>query len=229
MPALRPQYDAISSAQPTAFDLACSEKLHAFMAKESPQFGLEEQQRRINILSTITSIFRDWVRSVCLSKHLPVEVANAAGGQIFTSGSYRLGVNEEGMDIDTICVAPMMVTRENFFESLLAILEDHDSVTNLYAIESATVPLITFDFDDVNIDLLFASLPIESVPEDLDINDDSVLRTRTRSRRACTRAPDGGATPAGLSLSLSLSLSLCARVCMCVRVCVGGCVSKLHL
>ena len=34
---------------------------------------------------------------------------------------------------------------------------------------------MSFDFDEINIDLLFATLPIDSVPADFDIDDDNVL------------------------------------------------------
>jgi len=34
---------------------------------------------------------------------------------------------------------------------------------------------MSFDFDAINIDLLFATLPIDSVPADFDIDDDNVL------------------------------------------------------
>jgi poly(A) polymerase len=172
----KPSYEAISLAAPSEFDLRCEERLVQFMAEAVPTFSEEEQHQRMHILSTITNIFEDWVRSVCLSKGLPPEVANAAGGMVFTSGSYRLNIAEKGMDIDTICVAPRQVTRDDFFDSLKAILEDHDSITNLTSVETAQVPLITFDFEDINIDLLFASLPVDSIPKDFDINDDNVLR-----------------------------------------------------
>lgn len=173
----KPSNEAISVAPPTEFDLLCEERLVQFMAEAVPTFSEEEQLKRMQILSTITNIFEDWVRSVCLSKGLPPEVANAAGGKVFTSGSYRLNIAEKGMDIDTICVAPRQVTRDDFFDSLKAILEDHDSITNLTSVETAQVPLITFDFEDINIDLLFASLPVDSIPKDnFDINDDNVLR-----------------------------------------------------
>ena len=85
-----------------------------------------------------------------------------------------------------------------------AILEDHESVENLTAVEGAMVPIISFiisfnihltdthtdfskfrivprqvpimsfDFDEINIDLLFATLPIDAVPADFDIDDDNV-------------------------------------------------------
>jgi hypothetical protein len=180
---LKPAFEPISEEPPTADELRWSDKLWNYMQEASPQETLAEQQARANIMHQITTMFREWVHSVCLSKGLPPEVAERAGGQVFTSGSYRLGVNEKSMDIDTICVAPRHVTREDFFSSLKVILEDHDSVENLSAIEGATVPIITFDFDGVNIDLLFASLPVDSVPE--------VPRSRlptTRHRCACAPA-----------------------------------------
>jgi len=172
----RPSHEAISTTPPSAFDLRTSQTLQSFIAQASPQLNQEEQLHRMNILRNLTAIFEDWVRSVCLAQGLPPEVANAAGGKVFTSGSYRLGFNEKGMDLDIVCVAPRQVNREHFFDSLKAILEDHDSVENLSSIESAAVPMIAFEFDSVDIDLLFATVPLDSIPRDWDINDDSVLR-----------------------------------------------------
>lgn len=36
------------------------------------------------------------------------ETAKAAGGKIYTSGSYRLRIHEPNSDIDAICVAPQV-------------------------------------------------------------------------------------------------------------------------
>jgi poly(A) polymerase len=122
---------------------------------------------------------------------LPQEVIDNAGGQLFTSGSYRLGVHEPGADIDTILVAPNMCTRQDFFgavleekedgtivrdpESLAERLRAHPDVTNFNPVEGAMIPLLTFDWEGVNIDLLFARLNSASVPPSLDIDNDSVL------------------------------------------------------
>lgn len=110
-----------------------------------------------------------------MQKGVPEEMAADAGGQILVSGSYRLGVNEPGADIDTICVAPRHVTREDFFSSLKEIFLKHPKVSHLVAIEGAIVPLITFDYEEINIDLQIAILPRNSIPENLNILDDHVL------------------------------------------------------
>ena len=186
---LRPSNKPVSEEPPSEFDFACSERLRRFMAVESPQETAEEQRKRSDILADLTKLFEDWVYTVCLRQGLPEETANAAGGQIYTSGSYRLGVNEKGMDIDTICVAPRFVTRQDFFDGLKAILEDHESVENLVAIEGAMVPIITFDYDELNIDLLFAAVPLDSVPRDFDIDDDNVLRGVDQSTEKSLNGP----------------------------------------
>eukprot|EP00644_Phytophthora_capsici_P000048 jgi/Phyca11/100149/e_gw1.4.686.1 len=131
--------------------------------------------RRSLILAELRSIFRAWVKEVCMQKGVPEEMAADAGGQILVSGSYRLGVNEPGADIDTICVAPRHVTREDFFSSLKEIFLKHPKVSHLVAIEGAIVPLITFDYEEINIDLQIAILPRNSIPENLNILDDHVL------------------------------------------------------
>lgn len=47
---------------------------------------------------------------------------------------------------------------------------------NFNAIESAAVPIMSFDIRGVNIDLLFARLNMNSVPEDINILDDKILK-----------------------------------------------------
>jgi len=139
---------------------------------------------------------RDWIRSVCLKIPLPPEAVHNAGGDLFTSGSYRLGVHEPGADIDTILVAPNICTREDFFgsgyippdydgesdlhnvrdpDSLAERIKRHPDVTNFVSVEGAAVPILTFDWEGINIDLLFARLNSSSVPTDFDIDNDSVL------------------------------------------------------
>jgi poly(A) polymerase len=137
------------------------------------------------------ALSREWIKSVCKKRGLSKEVVESAGGQLFTSGSYRLGVHEPGADIDTILVVPNVCTKADFFgtlpaddangeqhhdpDSLAERIKRHPDVTNFVPVEGAAVPLLTFDWEGINIDLLFARLNTASVPADFDIDNDAVL------------------------------------------------------
>ena len=144
---------------------------------------------REKVLDQLGALCRQWIRSVCSAKGLAPDVVEGAGGQLYTSGSYRLGVHEPGADIDCILVAPAMCSRGDFFgtstitddanfrdpNSLAERIRRHPEVTNFVPVEGAAVPILTFDWLGINIDLLFARLNINSVPPDFDIDNDTVL------------------------------------------------------
>jgi poly(A) polymerase len=82
-------------------------------------------------LGKLDGIFKDFVKTVSISNGLPAELANEVGGKIFTFGSYRLGVHGRGSDIDTLCVAPKHVKREDFLEKMYEILKNRPEVTEI--------------------------------------------------------------------------------------------------
>lgn len=74
---------------------------------------------------------KKFVHKVGLSRGLSETAAAAAGGKIFTFGSYRLGVHGPGSDIDTLCVVPKHVQREDFFEVFEPMLREFDGATEV--------------------------------------------------------------------------------------------------
>ena len=68
---------------------------------------------------------------VSISQEFSESAAKAAGGAIFTFGSYRLGVHGPGSDIDTLCVVPKHVSREDFFDVFEPMLKDVEGVTEV--------------------------------------------------------------------------------------------------
>ncbi|KAF8819548.1 polyA polymerase [Cardiosporidium cionae] len=132
---------------------------------------------REQVLRDLNRLLVEWIYEVSLEQGLSEEEARAAGGHIFTFGSYRLGVVSPGSDIDTLCVAPNFVSRNAFFSSFFAKLQQDPNVSRLQSVPDAYTPIIKLVYDGVDIDLLFASLQMSTIPKDLTtLTDDSVLK-----------------------------------------------------
>ena len=83
------------------------------------------------MLGRLASLIKKFVKRISISHGLSESAAEAAGGKIFTFGSYRLGVHGPGSDIDTLCVVPKHVSREEFFEALEPMLRELEGVTEV--------------------------------------------------------------------------------------------------
>ena len=191
-----PALPIVDSSSPNQTEQQFNDLLQQYTSKHIPLESTEGIQRRERVLNRMRALCRSWIQSVCVKLQLPPEAIENAGGSLYTSGSYRLGVHEPGADIDTILVSPNVCTREDFFgsnyippdydgesdlsnvrdpDSLAERIRRHPDVTNFVPVETAAVPILTFDWEGVNIDLLFARLNRSSVPTDFDIDDDGVL------------------------------------------------------
>lgn len=171
-----PAYEPLSLREPTVAEKRIDATLKAYMDVEMRLESNEEMLRRDSILAEVRDIFLKWVQYVAVEVlHMPPEEAEDAGGELFISGSHRLGVRDIGADIDTVCVAPNFCTREHFFTYLKEDLQSRSEVKELVAVEEAFVPIISFDFRDVSIDLLFARMAENVIPKDIDILDDKIL------------------------------------------------------
>ncbi|CDQ82700.1 unnamed protein product [Oncorhynchus mykiss] len=135
-----------------------------------------ELQRRIHVLGKLNTLVKEWIRDVSETKNLPASVIESVGGKIFTFGSYRLGVHTKGADIDALFVAPRHVERTDFFSSFLDKLKEQEEVKDLRAVEEAFVPVIKLSFDSIEIDILFARLALQTIPKNLDLRDDGLLK-----------------------------------------------------
>ena len=189
---VQPALPVVDSSLPSPTEVAFNSSLMTFSDNNIPLESTDGIQTRERVLNRMGVVCREWIKGVCLKRGLPVDVVASAGGSLFTSGSYRLGVHEPGADIDTILVAPFMCSRTDFFGEVLSEKEDgseqvrdpmslaerirrHPDVTNFVPVEGAAVPILTFDWEGINIDLLFARLNSNSVPADFDIDNDAVL------------------------------------------------------
>lgn len=167
----------ISLAEPKAFDLELSDKLEEAMRPHGVFESEAELNHRMEVLSRINELVREWIKDVSRQKNnIPENRINTFGGKVFTFGSYRLGVHTKGADIDTLCVAPRHVERTDFFKSFVELLKIQAEVKDLRAVEEAFVPVIKMAYDGIELDMLFARLALPTIPEDIDLRQEIHLK-----------------------------------------------------
>lgn len=167
---------AISLAMPKPEDLERTKDLKQTLEPYNVFESEQELSHRMEILAKLNSLVKQWVKDVSISKNMPEQMAEKLGGNIYTFGSYRLGVHHRKADIDALCVVPRNVERTDYFTSFFELLKQQPEVTECRAVEEAFVPVIKMNFDGIEIDLLFARLALKEIPSDFDLRDDMLLK-----------------------------------------------------
>ncbi|XP_020547467.1 nuclear poly(A) polymerase 4-like isoform X5 [Sesamum indicum] len=166
----------LSHAGPSEADIQRTRDLEKFLVASGLYESAEEAAKREEVLDRLKQIVKDWVKELTRLRGYTDQMVEDANALIFTFGSYRLGVHGPGADIDTLCIGPKYVSREeDFFYVLHNILAEIEEVTELQPVPDAHVPVMKFKFDGISIDLLYASISLLVVPDDLDISNISVL------------------------------------------------------
>ncbi|CAN6194834.1 unnamed protein product [Urochloa humidicola] len=166
----------LSLLGPVEADLQRTAELEKFLVEAGLYESPEESAKREEVLGQLDQIVKDWVKQLTSQRGYTDQMVEEANAVLFTFGSYRLGVHGPGADIDTLCVGPSYVNREeDFFIVLHEILAQTEDVTELQPVPDAHVPVMKFKFHGISIDLLYASVSLLVVPADLDISQGSVL------------------------------------------------------
>ncbi|KAM3192146.1 hypothetical protein ACQJBY_069402 [Aegilops geniculata] len=166
----------ISLAGPLDADVQRTAELNKFLVEAGLYESADESARREEVLGELDKIVKDWVKQLTSQRGYTDQMVEEANAVLFTFGSYRLGVHGPGADIDTLCVGPSYVNREeDFFIVLHDILAQTEEVTQLQPVPDAHVPVMKFKFHGISIDLLYASVSLLVVPSDLDISQEAVL------------------------------------------------------
>ncbi|MED6193578.1 Nuclear poly(A) polymerase 4 [Stylosanthes scabra] len=167
----------ISRAGPTVADLQRTKELEKFLVESGLYESEEEAAKRVEVLDRLGQVLKSWVKMLTHRKGYTDQMVEDANAVIFTFGSYRLGVHGPGADLDTLCIGPSYVNREeDFFFALHDILANMEEITELQPIPDAHVPVMKFKFDGISIDLLYASISCLVVRDDLDISDVTILQ-----------------------------------------------------
>lgn len=182
--------DPISTAPPSPQDLRMTSQLEECLHSNNLYETMPGKQLREQVLIELLSLAKTWVTRVSLSTGMPEHEANNCGVRVCTFGSYRLGVDGPGADIDTLVVTPRHISRPTHVFGLadqngvlpeedivlLSLLQKNPHATDIVGVHDAYVPVIKFRYRDVEIDLLCAPLQVSRIPDNFDIHDDRILR-----------------------------------------------------
>ncbi|GLD92139.1 hypothetical protein PINS_up000672 [Pythium insidiosum] len=146
--------------------------IRSYRLRETPA----ELQQRERVLSKLREVLQEYALHEGCLVGMSEEDAVSKLVQLRTFGSYRLGVHAPEADIDTLCIAPRHCTRTSFFQKVPILLEATAGVKHLHVISDAFVPVIKFKLMGFAVDLLFVALSMDSIPSDLNILDDQLLR-----------------------------------------------------
>ena len=117
---------------------------------------------RETALRRLATLVKSFVMTVSLARGLPEAAAEAAGGKIFTFGLYRLGVYTLGSDINTLCVVPKHVSREDFFDVFEGMLKNTEGVTEVFVSCSGLSTCTAVDTVDISRDFRRPMFPSSS-------------------------------------------------------------------
>ncbi|XP_040905706.1 poly(A) polymerase type 3-like [Toxotes jaculatrix] len=178
----------ISEDLPEEGDLIQSRKLsESLRAYDIFEDDLQLRHRE-NVVKRLESVYKDWLKEMCKEMNLPEVVTDNVGGKISPFGSFHLGSHTKGADIDALCVGPGFLERKDFFTSFYEKLKAQKEVTDIQAVEEAFVPVIKLCYDGTEVDLVFARLLQRSIPEDLKLCNDELLKNLDK---LCVRSLSG--------------------------------------
>ncbi|KAE8353352.1 Poly(A) polymerase central domain-containing protein [Aspergillus coremiiformis] len=169
----------ISTVLPTQDELAANDDLISELKLQNNFESPAETEQRKSALQLMQRVTVEFVKVVSRKKGLSPTAVEAAGGKIFTYGSYRLGVYGPGSDIDTLIVGPKHVIIDDFFSDFPPVLEKmapQGAVEKMTPVPDAYVPIIKLQLSGISIDLIFARLIVPSVPLNLDLKNNDYLR-----------------------------------------------------
>ncbi|ESO08981.1 hypothetical protein HELRODRAFT_74014 [Helobdella robusta] len=163
----------MSLAEPRPEEIKLTKKLDAVLHRNDMYETDEDIVRRTEIMKRINNLVDVWVKKVSAEKKIPQNSNLRA--KVYPFGSYKLGIYAKGADIDTLVVAPEQIDRMDFFASFTKMLRREPGVTNVQNILYAFVPAIRMTLDGVDVDVLFARLPVKELEDTLDLMDDDML------------------------------------------------------
>jgi poly(A) polymerase len=85
-------------------------------------------------------------------------------------------VNSQDSDVDTVCVVPKFINRDDhFFNILYKILKEKKGIENLFRVQDTLVPLMKLTYFNIQFDIVFARIDQNSVSNELNLSSNKIL------------------------------------------------------
>ena len=108
-----------------------SEKYKVF---ETPEF----MKIRTKSIQYLQDIVEKWYIMVGTEiKNMDRNLLESKKAKLLVFGSYKLGVHFDGTDIDTICVFPTFISKDEFLDGFKAYITGKDNITDVIKIHEA--------------------------------------------------------------------------------------------
>eukprot|EP00798_Chlamydomonas_sp_ICE-L_P000588 gene588-2009_t len=161
----------LSEAGPAQIDRKLNNNLRKFLEEMNLYETLEESQYREEVLGKLAVVIKEWTTKVMTHYGYASSTVEDANVVIKTFGSYSLGVQNPGADIDTVLLGTKWISRENDFfgtedHCLQKILTDHQGSAEVNAVPEAYVPVIKIKkFPRLPLLVLAGFAGVDAVPE----------------------------------------------------------------
>ena len=169
----------LSTAEPTPADLKVDKELEAFLQAKAVSESDEGNTKRNEVLAELEETLRSWVLdlgektgAVDRLTYGPREGA----AQLRVFGSQQLGVHTPDSDIDVLCICPKFISRANFFTSFCASLRQNRHASMVLSVPEAYTPVVKFNYKNQPVDMIFVSLPVLSLSNEINLLDNSHLK-----------------------------------------------------
>ncbi|CAK94195.1 unnamed protein product (macronuclear) [Paramecium tetraurelia] len=137
-------------------------------------------------------IVKKWSQQCAKEKRINEDHLKYCSAVLLPYGSVLLGVADSKSDIDLICIAPEFIDRrEQFFNGLFYLLSNEQGMEQINKIESTSNPIIKMIYKGFHIDINFAQLNSDRVPENIDDNLDELRRNLLQSEDKSLYALNG--------------------------------------
>lgn len=165
---LRPVIRPVDYRRPTEMESRHSNSLMRCVNTLFPIQRPEELTKKYLIQEELQRSIDQWMSKVFPSAHSPV-------ANLYVGGSWHLKVGLCDSDLDIVALVPHFVTKNMFFMSFRHHLQQHPEIRNVVAMQKAAAPLMTFTFNGVSIDFLYARYTEDVVPQNVPIHSDHIL------------------------------------------------------